>query len=161
VRNFFAFFVVFDISTHYLSHMQTITIKDVRAIQLTHFHASYLCKNTGGEWPHFLWRCEIRTMKGAISIEYKMGLGHIFKARNTWDVDKPKSPTLEAVLHSLVLDSEAREMSFNDWCDSFGYDNDSIKALGMYQDCCESAKKLNAVYTREEIKQIKEALQDY
>ncbi len=90
-----------------------------------------------------------------------MGLGHVFKARNRWDIDKPKAPTLEAVLHSLALDSEAIEMSFNDWCDNLGYDNDSMKAFGMYQACCESAKKLNLIYTREEIKQIKEALQDY
>ena len=100
-------------------------------------------------------------MKGGISIEYKMGLGHIIKAKNKYLEDRPKPPTLETVLHSLTLDSEAREMGFNDWCDNLGYDNDSMKAFGMYQACCESAKKLNSIYTREEIKQIKEALQDY
>jgi hypothetical protein len=141
--------------------MQTTTIKDIRAIELTHFHPSYLCKNIDGEWPHFLWRCEIRTMKGKVSVDYKMGLGHVIKAKIKYIEDKPKAPTLETVLHSLILDSEAREMSLEDWCDSFGYDSDSIKALGIYQACCESAKKLNAIYTREEIKQIKEALQDY
>lgn len=141
--------------------METTTIKDIRAIQLTHFHASYLCKNTEGEWPHFLWKCEIRTMKGRISLDYKMGLAHVIKAKFSWVQDRPKPPTLETVLHSLTLDSEAREMSLEDWCDAFGYDSDSIKALNTYQACCESAKKLNSIYTREEIKQIKEALQDF
>lgn len=90
-----------------------------------------------------------------------MGLGHVIKARNKWDVDKPKGPKLEDILHCLLLDSQAREMSFIDWCWNFGYDSDSISAFNTYQECCKSAEKLYALYTRAEIEEIKEALQDY
>lgn len=132
-----------------------------RAIELTKFEAFYICKNTKEEWKHFLWRCDLITMKGRIRIDYKMGLAHVIKAKNRWENDKPKPPVLKAVLHSLILDSQAREMSFIDWCSEFGYDADSLKAFNTYQECCKSASQLSTLYTRAEIEEIKEALQDY
>jgi len=51
-------------------------------------------------------------------------------------------PTAYDVLYCLRLDSEADNMSFNDWCDMCGYDNDSISALKIYHACQENARKL-------------------
>jgi hypothetical protein len=38
------------------------------------------------------------------------------------------APPLADILYSLLLDSEAADESFEDWCANFGYDSDSIAA---------------------------------
>lgn len=55
----------------------------------------------------------------------------------------PKSPSIEDVLHALINDGEASTMSFNDWCDMFGYDNDSLSARKTYDACQENGDKLS------------------
>lgn len=71
----------------------------------------------------------------------------------------PKKPTLDDVLYCLVSDAEAGEMSFDEWCDNFGYDNDSRKALAMYLQCQENAKKIKRAGIN--IESERERLQDY
>ena len=44
---------------------------------------------------------------------------------------KPKTPTAEDVLASLLMDARDVE-SFEDWCGEYGYDTDSRKALELY-----------------------------
>ena len=68
--------------------------------------------------------------------EYYTGSGLVDKLKH------PKKPTLDDVLHSLVNDAEAENMSFQDWCDNFGYDTDSRKALDLYLLCQENAQRL-------------------
>lgn len=53
-----------------------------------------------------------------------------------------KLPTETDVLECLYSDSEAGKLSFNDFCDEFGYDKDSIKALDTYRACMDIADKL-------------------
>jgi hypothetical protein len=53
-----------------------------------------------------------------------------------------KKPCIDDVLYSLVMDSMAMDESFIDWCDNFGYDSDSRKALDIYLKCQENANKL-------------------
>lgn len=48
---------------------------------------------------------------------------------------KPKRPELADVLCSLVLDAEAADMPFDDWCDDFGCNSDSIKDRDLYMQC--------------------------
>jgi hypothetical protein len=71
------------------------------------------------------------------------------------------TPTPASVLYCLVLDSQAASESFNDWCDNFGYDNDSMKDFRLYQACCDNASKLNKVFTRQQLDTISELLEDY
>jgi hypothetical protein len=39
---------------------------------------------------------------------------------------------LSDLIESLVFDMEACSIRFNEWCDNFGYDSDSRKALDIY-----------------------------
>jgi hypothetical protein len=87
-----------------------------------------------------------------LSVAYKKAV-----AANT----KPDKPHAASVLHSLVLDAEAVNMSFTDWCDDYGYDSDSIKALSTYQECCKTGEAMRKMFTREQMEQLREALQDY
>lgn len=81
--------------------------------------------------------------------EYYTGTGH--RKGN-----RPVKPQLSSVLSSLVLDSEACSMSFNDWADNFGYDNDSIKARKTYEACQENSDKLNkaGIYANDEMREF-------
>ncbi len=46
-----------------------------------------------------------------------------------------KEPTAADVLACLVEDAQSAEESFDGWCATFGYDSDSRKAEGIYQEC--------------------------
>ena len=46
------------------------------------------------------------------------------------------------ILSCLYWDSLSGSESFNDFCDNYGYDNDSLKALDIYRNCMDTATKL-------------------
>lgn len=46
------------------------------------------------------------------------------------------------VLECLEFDVQAGRESFQDFCDNFGYDSDSLKALDVYRACMDTATKL-------------------
>lgn len=70
-------------------------------------------------------------------------------------------PTQASVLYCLLLDAEASNDSFNNWCDAFGYDNDSLLAFKTYQACCDSAIQLSKVFTREQLNELNVLLEEY
>ena len=87
-----------------------------------------------------------------VPFDYFTGSGLTYKTKAGYE--KPKEPTLEDVLYSLVIDSEACEMSFNEWCANFGYDVDSRKALATYTECQENTDKLAkaGIYANDSLK---------
>ncbi len=68
----------------------------------------------------------------------------------------PVTPKKADVLCALCLDAQAADSNFNDWCINFGYDNDSIKALNTYKQCCDTATQLRHHFTPEQRKAITE-----
>lgn len=56
--------------------------------------------------------------------------------------DRPKPPTLDDVLHSLVMDASAEEQGFEYWCHDLGFDPDSRKALDTYLTCQNNVRRL-------------------
>jgi hypothetical protein len=72
-----------------------------------------------------------------------------------------KKPCAASVFYCLILDSNAIDQSFSDWCDCFGYDDDSISAFNTYQKCCNIAKQMNTVFSRNQIETLKTMLRDY
>lgn len=141
---------------------------------------AYCGKIDDKEWPHYLWNVVVIYKGGAWSFPYKCGLGHIEKkpgynpdpkppyregtiAYEQWinEAFRPKKPNVSDIMHSILMDSEANSMSFNDWCDNFGYDTDSMKALRTYQSCCEEGEMLRKAFTNKQIQAMKIALEDY
>lgn len=102
------------------------------------------------------------TYKRRIKQDYKnsVNLAHQLK-QNEKENAKPQIPHVASILHSLTLDASANDYSFNDWCNDYGYDADSIKALGIYQACCNTAKELQKLFNRSELSALSELLQDY
>jgi hypothetical protein len=74
---------------------------------------------------------------------------------------KPVAPHAAAVLQCLLMDTEASSTSFHNWCDEFGYDDDSIKARETYDACQENSDKLHRIFAHAQIEELREALQDY
>jgi hypothetical protein len=59
------------------------------------------------------------------------------------------------VLYSVLSDAEACEMSFEEWCDALGENNDSIKALNTYRLCQENGFKLLRLLGRELVDELR------
>jgi len=73
----------------------------------------------------------------------------------------PVIPTAASVLHSLLLDSDAINSCFSDWCADFGYNDDSTKALNTYKACCKICQQLRGFFTHQQRETMREILQDY
>lgn len=69
--------------------------------------------------------------------------------------------SLQTVIHSLLSDSRAGEMSFTDFCSDFGYDTDSRKALAVWEACVETNGKFRALVGREMFDELETLLSDY
>lgn len=72
-----------------------------------------------------------------------------------------QAPKVDDILYSLVMDADACNYSFEDWCCNYGYDEDSRKALETYLACQKSEKTLRAMVKDMSLAEIQEAFQDY
>ena len=75
--------------------------------------------------------------------------------------DKPILPDFASFVYSILMDSEAFEYSFQDWCDNYGCDTDSIKAEKMYRECLDTARELYLALGTSEVEELHELFQDY
>ena len=70
-------------------------------------------------------------------------------------------PELRDVFHSLLMNSEAYAMGFEEWADNFGYDRDSRKAEATYNECVAIGRALAARLSPAELERLQEVFQDY
>lgn len=77
---------------------------------------------------------------------FSKGLGHVVKARRSWEKDKPIPPAVDEVLDCIASDSSSIENArgFEDWASDFGYDPDSKKAEAIFRACFDASKQLKA-----------------
>ena len=106
------------------------------------------------------WRVTLSNKNGEWSTDYYTGVGLRIKPKQTWLEARPKKPTVADVLHCLFMDAEAADYNFSDWCDMFGYSDDSINALNTYRQCLEIATNLRKYFTPEQREQIKTIIQE-
>jgi hypothetical protein len=71
------------------------------------------------------------------------------------------APDVAAVLSCLVLDSSAKDMSFEEWCREYGYSDDSRSAERTYNYCVQTARDLNRVFTSEQLARLRYLLEGY
>lgn len=79
----------------------------------------------------------------------------------TVDKRKPILPEISDFVYSIVLDSDALQYDFEDWCGNFGYEQDSRKAEKIFNECLEIGLKLNRAISSEEFEKLREIFQDY
>jgi hypothetical protein len=73
---------------------------------------------------------------------------------------RPTRPTVADVMYSLFNDASAADENFSEWCENYGYSDDSIKALNMYKACTEVAKNLRRQFDSETRANIQAVIQD-
>jgi len=141
------------------------------------------------EWKHDLFNVVFSdNVKPLLRTDFKTGIGHRAESRkfknnfiaslknstNSMEVihcvnpSSPKSfqryvavPTSASVLYSLLSDASFVEYGFLDFCDNLEYDNDRIKALGVFKACEVIKRDLSKTFTSEQLETLNQLLQDY
>lgn len=125
-------------------------------------------------WKCDQWRVELSNKSGMWSTDYFTGIGlrkevkgiraiHIKTIKtvgNRWVAAEPVKPTIADVLYSLFTDASAADYNFSDWCDTFGYSDDSIKALNTYKACLETATALRKYFSPDQRKAIQSIIEE-
>lgn len=120
------------------------------------------------------WKCDkFMVSFGTVCFEFHSGTGNRIPTK-TWYGPRIKpagdrkagyvrvvDPSAASVLYCLLLDARANDLSFSNWCAEYGYDEDSMKAFRMYQECCETDKKLRAIFKPEQVAELNVLLEDY
>ena len=100
---------------------------------------------------------------GTQSFPYYTGTGLREKPKSFSRNVKPVAvtPSAASVLYCLLSDASAADMNHHDWCDTFGYDRDSRKALQIYTTCLEQTESLFRILPRPLIDELKVLLNEY
>jgi len=125
--------------------MQNIqTIEDLNNTKI--FDIKYNGYVRDGEWNHDSYTVKCKTFNN----EFKQGTG----------IKEP--PKNADILYCLLSDLELSQYdSFNDFCELFAYDNDSIKALKIYKQVLKQNKAFLKVFSEEEIENFRKLLEDF
>lgn len=88
-----------------------------------------------GPWEHDHWKCVLVFGSRKLDTPFKLGMGFGGAA-----------PTVEQVLECLLSDASgiANGESFEEFCDEYGYDNDSRTAEKIYLSTIEQTTRLKA-----------------
>jgi len=115
------------------------------------------------------WTCILTGPNGkSMTVEYHTGKAHreIYRKRlpfratySEWCMSKASKPDLADLVSCLVIDSQASDQSFADWCSDLGYDTDSRKALDTYLACQKIGSDLGSIGAN--ISDLSELLADY
>lgn len=70
-------------------------------------------------------------------------------------------PDTRDVIYSLLMDSIADDMPFEDWCSEYGYDTDSRKAEATYHQCADTGRALRLALGTGMLDGLREVFQDY
>jgi hypothetical protein len=71
-------------------------------------------------------------------------------------------PDVADIIHCLLMDTAAVGYSFADWYREFGYDDeDSRAAERTYNECVQTARDLDRVFTREQLAHMRGLLEGY
>lgn len=100
------------------------------------------------------WQVKLAYFDKEFITDFYMSSGLVDK-RN-----KPKKPTKKDLLYSMIMD-DVSNINFNDFCDEFGYDKDSIKSLEIYKGCLKETEAYYDMFDSEERGILKELLEDY
>lgn len=94
------------------------------------------------------YQCKLTFKNQDYVFNYWMGSAHT------------KAPSKKDVLYSMVMD-DTSEMDFQEFCNCFGYDGDSITALRTFEACQEQTRNFKRLFNEEEQEILRELLEDY
>jgi hypothetical protein len=95
------------------------------------------------------YKVTLKNNKKQFTLDYYMGLGI------------SHAPYASDVLYSLLMDSDAENMTLSDFCNEFGYDENLAESKKIYNLCLKNARGLHKLFTRDEIENLKTLLENY
>lgn len=110
------------------------------------------CDETG--WKHYAFNVLFESAAGIASFDWRSGTGNVkpkplskrdprFRKDDPVNMELVKPNPAEVLGRICAECAEASETSFKDWAWSFGYDSDSIRARGIYDQCLAHDEKLS------------------
>ena len=105
-----------------------------------------------GKWECDAWRVQFVRVstttapRKEMSTEFFTGFGHRRRSPGI-KLPQPVAPSPASVLYSLLSDARGAESNFYDWCNGYGYDSDSRKALAVYDACCLTLRDIRQFFT--------------
>lgn len=100
------------------------------------------------------WQVKLVYFDKVYVTDYYMGSGLVD------ETGKPEKPTKEVILSAMIMD-DVSNLDFDDFCSEFSYNNDSIKALKVYEACKRETKAYYNMFDSEEREVLRELLEDY
>lgn len=89
------------------------------------------------------WTCTLTYQGRRMTTGFWMGMAH-----------NGAEPDLRGVLDCLCSDAEAGEMSFEEFCGEFGYDEDSRTAERTWKECQKSGAKVLRLFDLDELREM-------
>ena len=84
--------------------------------------------------------------KYKVRISYQKRSGVFEYTDSVANTNEGKEPEIKDVLYCLVMDYTSASETFQDFCDEFGYDNDSIKSLNVFKACQKNSEKMKRIF---------------
>ena len=84
--------------------------------------------------------------KYKVRISYQKRSGVFEYTDSVANTNEGKEPEIKDVLYCLVMDYTSASETFQDFCDEFGYDNDSIKSLNIFKACQKNSEKMKRIF---------------
>lgn len=94
------------------------------------------------------YNCKLTFKNQSYTFNYWMGSAHT------------KAPSKKDVLYSFIMD-DVSYMDFKEFCATFGYDDDSIRALKTFKACQTQTDNFYRLFNEEERETLRELLEDY
>lgn len=166
------------------------TLKDVYGVEMSYmFKSQNHPKNTPIH--RLTLAFDVQLMRNGVAfmtVDYAMGIGHspsykalsrkyvnqnciaLFDAMHTECLTgrpaksgaQRAAPKLANVMHCVLSDGRAIDSGgFSEWCNEFGYSDDSIKAKACYDACLQCGLKLRAAFGEAVLNELYELFQDY
>jgi hypothetical protein len=109
---------------------------------------------SGDHWDNVV---QLTRKHATIKEEYKARFALDQATAAAWLAKRQKvQPHPAEVLANAASDGEGAEDSFENWCQDFGYDSDSMKARATYDACTENGKKARRVLGAENARKFAE-----
>lgn len=145
----------------------------------------YSKSRNAGVWRSLNWDVDlIRNGRVIVSTQYSAGVGHCPADKKTFKRLGDKHLVISAeiesgyecsiphgyvvqssvvinpnkydVIASFVRDNDALNYTFDEWCDYCGYNNDSVKAKGIYDTCVRHAIALRGAICLKDLEKLQE-----
>ena len=100
------------------------------------------------------WQVKLTYFDKKYVTDFYMGSGLVDK------MGRPKRPTKKDILYSMIM-NDVSNLDFDNFCNEFDYNNDSIKALKVYEACKRETKAYYNMFDSGEREVLRELLEDY